>query len=676
MTSALGRLNGRFRVSTRVSAGFALVLGLTAVLGAMAYRGLNVVSADFATYSTVSSNALIMQQINAQFIEVRRLVAMYADSGNPAVRDRVLATERQLISNFETVIPRFVSAERRRMAEGAKALAHEYMQNFSRISALLEQRQRAINERMNPIGQQAREALSGVINDAIAREDFRIAALAGHAQETLSLLRIAALRFLNSPDPQIIERSDAQLAALAKEIQATVAASGTAAEQAALRRAAELAQSYGTAFREAATAIAETDRMVTQVNAAVAQRLGSAVADLLAAQVAANAQVAASMGDTIATTEQTVLLTAAAALVLGLLLAWLIGSGVAGPVKAMTGAMTGLAAGKLDTDIPARDNRDEIGAMAKAVQVFKDNAIAVKRMEEEARAAALQAEAEKKAAMRKLADDFQAAVGGVVNGVASAATEMQGSAQSLSTTAEQTSRQASAVSAATEEASANVQTVAAASEELAASVTEISRQVVTSSGIANKAVEQARATDQKVQGLSQAAGQIGDVVRLIADIASRTNLLALNATIEAARAGEAGKGFAVVASEVKNLATQTAKATEEIGAKVNEMQSATADSVEAIRSIGETIAEMSAIAAGIASAVEEQGAATQEIARNVQEAAKGTQEVSANIGGVTQASGETGAAATQMLGAAKELSVQAETLRREVDGFLATVRAA
>jgi methyl-accepting chemotaxis protein len=366
------------------------------------------------------------------------------------------------------------------------------------------------------------------------------------------------------------------------------------------------------------------------------------------------------------------------AVVLGIviLLSWLIARGIIRPLTQMTGAMSRLATNDVTVTVPAQDHGHEIGAMAKAVQVFKDNAIAVQRMEQDGKAAALAAQAEKQAAMRKLADDFQAAVGGVVNGVASAATEMQGSAQALTTTAEQTSRQASAVSAATEEASTNVQTVAAASEELAASVTEISRQVTTSSGIANKAVEQARATDAKVQGLSAAASQIGDVVRLIADIAGRTNLLALNATIEAARAGEAGKGFAVVASEVKNLATQTAKATEEIGAKVTEMQSATADSVEAIRSIGETIAEMSAIAAGIASAVEEQGAATQEIARNVQEAAKGTQEVSSNIGGVTQASGETGAAAGQMLDAAKELSVQAETLRREVDGFLATVRAA
>jgi methyl-accepting chemotaxis protein len=346
------------------------------------------------------------------------------------------------------------------------------------------------------------------------------------------------------------------------------------------------------------------------------------------------------------------------------------------PIRRMTEAMSALADGKLETEIPGTANRDEIGAMAKAVQVFKENALAVRRMEEEAKAAASAAAAEKRASMHRLADQFEAAVGGVVEQLASAASGVQRQATSLSATAEQASRRVTAVSAATEQASANVQTVASATEELAASVGEISRQVGTSAAIASRAVAQARETDVKIQSLSQAANQIGDVVRLIGDIAGQTNLLALNATIEAARAGEAGKGFAVVASEVKNLAAQTAKATEEIGQKVGEMQSVTADSVTAIRLIGETITEMSAIASSIASAIEEQGAATQEIARNVQEAAKGTQDVSSNLGGVTEVAAETGHAAGNLLTAASAMTDQAALLKREVSGFLATVRAA
>ncbi len=350
--------------------------------------------------------------------------------------------------------------------------------------------------------------------------------------------------------------------------------------------------------------------------------------------------------------------------------------GITGPLGEMTAAMGRLAEGELEIHIPAQGRGDEIGKIAAAVQVFKENAIRVKEMEAEQVEAEQRAEGEKHAAMNKLADDFESAVGGVVDQVSSAATEMQASSESMAATAHQTTQQASAVAAASEEASANVQTVASAAEELSSSISEISRQVGQSSQITSNAVIQAEQTNEKVQGLAQAANKIGEVVALITDIADQTNLLALNATIEAARAGDAGKGFAVVASEVKNLANQTAKATDEIGTQIAEIQAATSEAVTSIEAIGKTISEVDEIAAAIAAAVEEQGAATQEIARNVEQAATGTNEVSSNIGSVNQAAGDTGAAATQMRSAAGELSVQSETLRSEVGKFLANVRAA
>jgi methyl-accepting chemotaxis protein len=276
----------------------------------------------------------------------------------------------------------------------------------------------------------------------------------------------------------------------------------------------------------------------------------------------------------------------------------------------------------------------------------------------------------------KIADDFEQSVKGVVDAVASAATELQASSQSMSATAEETSRQSTTVAAASEEATANVQTVASAAEELSASVTEISRQVSKSVQIASTAVEEARKTDATVQGLSSAAQKIGDVVKLISDIAGQTNLLALNATIEAARAGEAGKGFAVVASEVKNLANQTARATDEITSQIGAIQSATNNAVDAIRSIATTISEMNQISTAISAAVEEQGATTKEIARNVAEAAAGSANVAETISGVSRAASETGMSAGQVLNASGELSVQAERLRREVDNFLGSVRSA
>jgi methyl-accepting chemotaxis protein len=346
------------------------------------------------------------------------------------------------------------------------------------------------------------------------------------------------------------------------------------------------------------------------------------------------------------------------------------------PVVAMTGAMHRLAAGDTKAEIRGAERADEIGTMAKAVAVFRTNMIEAERLRHAQEETKRNAEAERKAAMAKLADGFEASVKGVVEAVSSMAGEMRSSAQSLSATAEETSRQSTAVAAASEEASTNVQTVAAASEELSSSIGEIGRQVTQSAKIAGQAVHEASQTNQSVQSLAEAAQKIGEVVKLINDIAGQTNLLALNATIEAARAGEAGKGFAVVASEVKNLATQTAKATEDITAQIGAIQGATEQSVSAIGGIGKTIAEINEIATAIASAVEEQGAATQEIARNVQQAAKGTGEVSENIAGVTKAASETGAAANMVLSAAEQLSGQSVELRRQVESFLKQVRAA
>jgi len=346
---------------------------------------------------------------------------------------------------------------------------------------------------------------------------------------------------------------------------------------------------------------------------------------------------------------------------------------ICAPLDAMTGAMATLASGNTEVEIPALTRKDEIGNMAAAMQVFKDNAIRSLQMAAEQRAEH-EAKVRRAEILERRTATFDQSVSAALKTVTAATTEMQASAAALSATAEQTSRQATIVSGASEEATSSVQTVASATEELSSSIAEISRQVSTSASIANKAVEEAERTNGRVRSLADAAEKIGEVVKLISDIASQTNLLALNATIEAARAGEAGKGFAVVASEVKNLATQTGRATEEISAQIASIQSATTSSVEAIQGIGRIIGEINNVATSIASAVEQQGAATREIARNIQQAASGTQEVSSNITGVTQAAGDTGHAAGQMLAATSELAKQSETLRAEVDSFLRDIR--
>jgi len=376
----------------------------------------------------------------------------------------------------------------------------------------------------------------------------------------------------------------------------------------------------------------------------------------------------------IQSTFTTIMTTMVGIAVLVIVLSLAIGKGISSPIAAMTGAMGRLAEGDLDTHIPAQSYGNELGEMASAVQIFKDNAIRVQKMEADQQAAADQAEMEKHAMMEKMADDFEASVGHVIQSVTSAASQMEASAQSLSATAEQTSAQATTVAAASEEASTNVQTVASAAEELVSSEQEISRHVSHSSTIADGAAVQARETRQTVETMVGSVEKIGEVLSLITDIAEQTNLLALNATIEAARAGDAGKGFAVVASEVKNLANQTAKATDEIGSQIKGVQDITHQAAQAIEQISKTIEEVDEIATSISAAVEEQAAATAEIARNVDQAASGTREVSENITGVTQASSETSSAATQILGAARSLSKEGEVLRTQVDQFLETVR--
>jgi methyl-accepting chemotaxis protein len=370
------------------------------------------------------------------------------------------------------------------------------------------------------------------------------------------------------------------------------------------------------------------------------------------------------------------LMAGAVILLISLAVSMFVARGITRPLQRITVTMKALAGGNLDVEVPGIGRHDEVGEMAKAVEVFKSNAVARQGLEAEQKEAEIRAVARRKADMVKLADDFEGAVGEIIETVSSASSQLEASAGTLNATAERAQELATVVAAASGEASTNVQSVASATEEMSSSVNEISRQVQASARMATDAVDQARTTNDRVSELSQAAARIGDVVELINTIAGQTNLLALNATIEAARAGEAGRGFAVVASEVKALAEQTAKATGEIGQQVAGIQSATQDSVNAIKEISGTIEKLSEISSTIAAAVEEQGAATQEISRNVQQAAHGTHQVSSNIADVQRGASETDSASSQVLHAAQSLSGESNRLKLEVGKFLNSVRAA
>ena len=488
---------------------------------------------------------------------------------------------------------------------------------------------------------------------AVMRYTSTLSALDGQdAKMTLEYARAA----IADAGPEIDQAGRGQLKPLVTALKSAIDADAVALDE-VIKASGDLRATQA----DLSKAGVDIDKQVNEIN----RLLGSARAEQGEKTTAAVQQ-----------TQRTVIAAAIGALVLGIVLAWLIGASVSGPIRRMTDRMQSLAAGQLDETIPGGEFRDEIGKMAGAVQVFKDSMIETERLRSQQVETEQREARQRKADMVRMADNFENAVGEIIETVSSASTELEASATTLTSTAVRSQELATTVAAASEEASTNVQSVASATEELTSSVNEISRQVQESARMAGEAVDQARKTNDRVGELSKAAARIGDVLELISTIAGQTNLLALNATIEAARAGEAGRGFAVVASEVKALAEQTAKATGEISQQVSGIQVATQESVGAIKEISGTIERLSEISATIASAVEEQGAATQEISRNVQQAAQGTQQVSSNITDVQRGAAETGSASSQVLSAAQSLSRDSTRLKLEVGKFLNTVRAA
>ncbi len=664
------------RISRKVFGGFGAVLVMLLAVAVAGIIGLNAADDYFTNYRTAVRERVALNRINIEVGSVRvaakNFVISTDEASVAAVQKNIgelekrIGDARQIAAGSPTLLDRINEIER---------LAMSYRTTFDEAVGKQRDIDKIIRDTLLVIGPRMEQALTDISEGSIQVSNADAAYRAGRTLRSVLMIRLSLVKFLNENDLKAVDRYQ-QEAKDAERLLTELSAILVLPEN--QQRAAQVKDT----LRQYIDAGSRVIKLVIERDVLIHDKLdkvGPAVVTIVNDVTAGLAQHQDTLGSQAAVAnDRAILITvvvAVIATVLGLLSAWGIGSGISGPVTAMTAAMSRLAGGDKSTDIPGTDHGDEIGDMAKAVQIFKDNMVRNEQMaaEQERERLARDMRAQKIDSLTRKFDNSAAAV---LNTVASAATELQSTASSMTAVAEETSRQAIAVAAAAEPAFSNVQTVAAATEELSSSIGEISRQVTESARIAGSAVDEAKRTDAMVQGLAEAAGRIGEVVNLITNIASQTNLLALNATIEAARAGEAGKGFAVVANEVKSLANQTAKATDEIGSQISAVQGATQSAVSAIRSIGQTISRINEIATTIASAVEQQGAATHEIARNVQQASSGTQDVSSNITGVTQASEETGHAASDVLNASNELSRQAEALRHLVQEFLADVRSA
>jgi methyl-accepting chemotaxis protein len=553
-----------------------------------------------------------------------------------------------------------------------------YSKDFDKVVPMQREQVKLVKEVLDPLGQKLRLDLERLQkNAAVQAGNSNTVILAGEAIKLLMQVRLNADKALSRHDETFVKTAEGAFADL-KRVLATFEAAVTNPD---VRKQFDDVRSNADKFHDAfVRAMRNSKEISGLMNGEMrkaARAIAAEAASIKEGVVAEEHKIEQEVTSLIAWANTMIVWVAVGSLVLGMVLAWLIGRAISRPVVGLCAGMRELADGNFQVVLPGLGRGDEVGDMAQAVEAFKVKAEQRARDEAEAKMKQDQIAAQqRKADMIRLADDFEGAVGEIIETVSSASTELEASASTLTATADRAQELTIMVAAASEEASTNVQSVASATEEMSSSVNEISRQVQESARIANDAVDQARKTNDRVAELSKAAARIGDVVELINTIAGQTNLLALNATIEAARAGEAGRGFAVVASEVKALAEQTAKATGEIGQQVAGIQAATLESVGAIKEISGTIARLSEISSTIAAAVEEQGAATQEIARNVQQAAQGTLQVSSNITDVQRGATETGSASSQVLSAAQMLSGDSNRLKTEVGKFLETVRAA
>jgi methyl-accepting chemotaxis protein len=655
------------RIRGRLYAGFGLLLLFCAGLAGFAIWQLGVVQGQIDMLRLQSENALRAGEVVGELHAARRAILRYVfDQDEPSFAE----AEKRLSKSTELLkqaAAKTTSAERRVLYDSVATKVTELGTKRVALGDAAKQMLAGRNQLFTDGDKMAADVQKFV--DVAEKTEF--AHKASALETKILLVRVANWRTLATRDAKGITTFRSNLEKVQQQISELEKADLPRDLATLLAEVKTGVAKYSDAFDKTAPNLLLGDELYYKAVTPLVVKMTGDMETTKASIGEHFAKITREAHDHMASTVTTQEIVAGAAVLLGLLIAFLIARGIIGPLSGLTAGMKELAGGNFAVVLPGLDRKDEVGDMAQAVETFKVKAEEKAREEAEAQIKQDQIAAkQRKADMMKLADDFEGAVGEIIETVSSASTELEASASTLTATAVRSQELTTMVAAASEEASTNVQSVATATEELTSSVNEISRQVQESARMAGEAVDQARKTNDRVSELSKAAGRIGDVVELINTIAGQTNLLALNAAIEAARAGDAGRGFAVVASEVKALAEQTARATGEIGQQINGIQAATQESVSAIKEISGTIEKLSEISSTIAAAVEEQGAATQEISRNVQQAAQGTQQVSSHITDVQRGASETGSASSQVLSAAQSLSGDSNRLKLEVGKFL------
>ena len=654
--------------------GFAVVLAISAASMGTAYLGFEHVSAGVAAYRKSVTEADLARGIDRELISYRSLVRYYVATGKEEDSKAAIAAEAGLKDAIDASMRSTTDPSR---LERVTKLAREF-RTFTKIFAdILKTKEESEYLTKNALTR-SEMSLEYKLDDlASTATELDLQAVAFQAKTITTqfqAIKVFAHNFVVSGDVTAATSTTSRLSFLENAFK-NIPTTNEKVEP-VVREMNTLLKTYREAFAKLIENKRKITELITEMNES-AEDIMKGAAAMKAGLVSEQTRFDQESNATIVETERLILMLAVGGFLLGAVLAMMLGRGISRPMTEMCKAMRELASGNFDVVLPGLGRKDELGEMASAVEEFKMQAIA----KAERDAATQEAHNKASAAARRselirFADEFETTVGSIVANVSASAAQLESAAGTLTRTAETTQSLSSQVAESSGQASSDMQSVAAATEELSASVNEIGRRVRESNDIAVAAVRQAEQTDNRIGKLSKAAQEIGDVVKLITAIAEQTNLLALNATIEAARAGDAGRGFAVVASEVKTLASQTAKATDEISNHISGMQGATQESVAAIKEIGGTIGKISEIASTIASAVEEQGSATQEIARSVQNVARGTQEAADNVTQVNRGATETGSASEEVLNSARSLSNESTRLREELDRFMANIRAA